>query len=653
LNQCFNSSQTKTHYNCLIVDIYLFIDYFILKSKTISTFAKLFYQTFKRMEIKRNFDLFDRFASMPDTIGRFKLAGKENGKWVEYSAADYSRIVLNVSMGLLAMGYKPEDKIATITNNRPEWNFIEMGVAQAGMVHVPIHSTLSDDEFEYILNHSESKLLIVSDSGLYSRLTALKDKLVHIQQILTFNKVNGADHWTGITDAGEANATKYYDHVQDLREKISENDLLAIIYTSGTTGAPKGVMLSHRNIMSNAITTAGIQHLNYTHKALSFLPLSHVFEHMVNYQYQYLGVSIYYAESVTTIGRDINDLQVDAFIAVPRLLESIYEKIVNKARGLSSVKKSIFFWALKVAQKFEPFQKQSLVYRMKHKIADKLVFTKWRQALSHNLVFIGCGGSALQPRLARLFWAAGLPIFEGYGLTETSPVLAVNYNKPGKIRIGSVGPVLDQVEIQIAPDGEILAKSPGLMLGYYKDEQGTKDVIDSEGWFHTGDIGEFEDGVFLKITDRKKEIFKMSNGKYLAPQQIENKLKESFYIQQLMIVGENQKFAAAIILPNFQELAQWCKKKKIQFQSNAELVQMPQVIKHFQDEIKQFNVKLSQSDQIQKIILIADEWSPLTGELSSSLKLKRKYIIQKYKDLVDAVYQTKKQPIPVKVSDKK
>jgi long-chain acyl-CoA synthetase len=605
------------------------------------------------METKRNFDLFDRFASMPNTIGRFKLAGKENGKWIEYTSADYSRIALNVSMGLLALGYKPGDKIATITNNRPEWNFIEMGAAQAGMVHVPIHSTLSDDEFDYILNHSESKLLIVSDAGLYKRLSALQDKLGHLQQILTFNKVDGAEHWTSITDAGETNAPKYYDQVQDLREKISENDLLAIIYTSGTTGAPKGVMLSHKNIMSNAIITSGIQHLNYTHKALSFLPLSHVFEHMVNYQYQYIGVSIYYAESVTTIGRDINDLQVDAFIAVPRLLESIYEKIVNKARGLSSVKKSIFFWALKVAQKYEPFGKQSLIYKMQHTVADKLVFSKWRQALSQNLVFIGCGGSALQPRLARLFWAAGLPIFEGYGLTETSPVLAVNYNKPGKIRIGSVGPVIDGVEIKIAPDGEILAKSPGLMLGYYKDEQGTKDVIDSEGWFHTGDIGEFEDNMYLKITDRKKEIFKMSNGKYLAPQQIENKLKESFYIQQLMIVGENQKFAAAIILPNFQELAQWCKKKKIQFQSNAELVQMPQVVKHFQDEIKKFNVKLSQSDQIQKIILIADEWSPLTGELSSSLKLKRKYIIQKYKDLVDAVYQPKQQPVPVKVSEKK
>ncbi len=605
------------------------------------------------MEVKRNFDILERFVSMPTTVGRFTLAGKENGKWRAYNADEYNKIVLNVSMGLLALGYKPGDKIATITNNRPEWNFIEMGAAQAGMVHVPIHPTLSDDDLLYILNHSEASTLIVSDAGLYKKMSRLHDQMENLQQIYTFNQVDNAPHWTEITDAGEANAPRYYDEVQDLRESITEDDLLTIIYTSGTTGLPKGVMLSHKNLMSNAITTAGIQHLDYRHRALSFLPLSHVFEHMVNYQYQYLGVSIYYAESITTIARDIKELQVDGFIAVPRLLESIYEKIVNKARTLSPAKRSIFFWALKLAQNYKPYAKQSLSYRIKHKIADKLVFSKWRDALSHNLTFIGCGGSALQPRLARLFWAAGLPVFEGYGLTETSPVLAVNYSKPGKVRIGSVGPVLDNVDLKIASDGEILIKSPGLMIGYYKDEQATHDVIDSEGWFHTGDIGVLEDGMYLKITDRKKEIFKMSNGKYLAPQQIENKLKESFYIQQTMVVGENQKYAAAIIIPNFQELAQWCRKKKIQFQDNAELIQMPQVLKHFQDEIKQFNKKLSQTDQVQKIILVADEWSPITGELSSSLKLKRKYIIQKYRDLVEAVYQPKIQAVRVRSDHEK
>lgn len=605
------------------------------------------------MEIKRNFDLLERFAQMPDTVGRFKLAGKEKGKWREYDTKEYTQTVLNVSMGLLAMGFNPGDKIATITNNRPEWNFMEMGIGGAAMVHVPVHPTLTDEEFVYILNHSEARLLIVSDASLYKRLTAVKDEISNLERILTFNEIDGAENWKVIPETGEKHAAQYFDKVMDLRERITEEDLLTIIYTSGTTGAPKGVMLSHKNLMSNAIASANIQHMDYRHRALSFLPLSHVFEHMVNYKYHYLGISVYYAEGITTIARDIKELQVDGFIAVPRLLESIYEKIVSKARTLSSVKRSIFFWALKVAEKFEPFEKKSLLFSIQHKIADKLVFSKWREALSHNITFIGCGGSALQPRLARLFWAAGLPVFEGYGLTETSPVLAVNYNKAGKVKIGSVGTVLNGVDIKIAEDGEILAKSPGLMMGYYKDEQATSEVIDKDGWFHTGDIGELQDGLYLKITDRKKEIFKMSNGKYLAPQQIENKLKESFYIQQLMVVGENQKFAAAIISPNFQELAQWCRKKKIQFQSNTELIEMPQVLKHFQDEIKNFNKKLSQTDQVQKFILIADEWSPLTGELSSSLKLKRKYIIKKYKDLVDSLYQSRQQTIPVKVNQKK
>jgi long-chain acyl-CoA synthetase len=600
------------------------------------------------MEIKRNFDLLDRFALLPDTIGKFKLAGKESGKWREYDTKEYSSIVMKLSMGLLASGFISGDKIATITNNRPEWNFMEMGAAQVGMVHVPIHPTLTNDEFVYILNHSEAKLLIVSDKTLYARIKDVSDQLLHLRQILTFNQVDGANHWSLLTSAGEQEGEKYFDQVQKIKEAVSENDLLTIIYTSGTTGDPKGVMLSHRNLMSNAITTSIVQHLNHNHKALSFLPLSHVFEHMVNYQYHYLGISIYYAEDLTTIGRDIKDLEVDGFIAVPRLLESIYDKIISKARTLSPLKKGIFFWALGLAQQFEPYQDQSPWYKFKLAIADKLVFSKWRAALSPNITFIGCGGSALQPRLARIFWAAKLPVYEGYGLTETSPVVAVNYSKPGAVKLGSVGPILKDVDVKIAEDGEILIKSPGLMIGYYKDEKTTREVIDDEGWFHSGDIGEFEDDKYLKITDRKKEIFKMSNGKYIAPQQIENKLKESFYIQQIMVVGENQKFASAIISPNFNALAEWSRKKKIQFQNHAELIELPQVMKHFQDEIKKFNQRLSQSEQVQKIILIADEWSPLTGELSSSLKLKRKYIIQKYKDLVEAVYQQKLKTIPVK-----
>jgi long-chain acyl-CoA synthetase len=442
------------------------------------------------MQIKRNFDLLERFNQYPDTIGKFKLSGVENGQWREYNAKEYNDIVLNVSMGLLSSGFKPGDKIATITNNRPEWNFMEMGIGMAGMVHVPVHPTLSEDEITYILNHSESSMVIVSDSALYKKLQSVKDKLSFTHRILTFNQVEGAENWSVIPENGKANAAAYYDKVMDISERISEEDLLTIIYTSGTTGLPKGVMLSHKNLMSNAIGTAEIQHLNHNHKALSFLPLSHVFEHMVNYQYHYLGVSVYYAESINTIARDIKDLQVDGFIAVPRLLESIYDKIMQKAKKLSSAKRFIFMQSLKLAEQYTPYKKQSLSYRIRHYLADKLVFSKWREALSPNITFIGCGGSALQPRLARIFWAAGLPVFEGYGLTETSPVVAVNYSKPGFVMPGSVGKVLKDVDVKIADDGEILIKSPGLMIGYYKDPVATSDVIDKDGWFHSGDIGE-------------------------------------------------------------------------------------------------------------------------------------------------------------------
>ncbi len=598
------------------------------------------------MNIKRNFDLLDRFAALPDTVGTFILAGKKNGKWREYNYREYSDISLNVSMGLLALGFKPGDHIATITNNRPEWNFIEMGVAQAGMVHVPIHPTLSDDELVYVLNHSESKMIVVSDKNLYNRISSFKNRLKHARQILTFDEVDGAGHWTLITDAGEKNSAEFFDKVQEIKESISEDDVFTIIYTSGTTAMPKGVMLTHKNIISNALASAKVQHLNYHNKVLSFLPLSHVFEHMVNYKYHYLGISIYYAENINTIANDIKELQVDGFITVPRLLESIYEKIIQKARKLGIIKRSIFLWALKLANKYTPYKKHSIFYRIKHKVADKLVFSKWRAALSPNITFIGCGGSALQERLTRIFWAAGLPVFEGYGLTETSPVVAVNYSKPDAVKAGSVGQVLNGVQVKIANDGEILVKGPNVMPGYYKDPEATKAVIDEEGWFHTGDIGKF-DGKFLKITDRKKEMFKMSNGKYIAPQQIENKLKESFYIQQTMVVGENEKFPAAIISPNFQELKQWSKNMKIEFNDYSELLKKPVVLKHFNDEIKSFNKRLSENERIKRFILIADEWSPMTGELSSSLKLKRKYIIQKYRDLVDSIYH-KAEPVFVK-----
>ena len=606
------------------------------------------------MTEKRIFDLLDRFKAHPGTIGNYKLGCKEEGKWKEYSTEDYIRIANNVSYGLLAMGIKKGDKIATITNNRPEWNFMDMGMAQIGAVHVPIHPTLTTEELVYILNHSEAKLVFVSDKTLHKKLSDFTADLPLVETIFTFNLVEGAKHWTQITDAGEANAAKFEKQVETIKESISEDALLTIIYTSGTTGNPKGVMLTHKNLMSNAIASAKRQHLNHNHKVVSFLPLSHVFEHMVSYKYQYLGISVYYAESVSTIAADIKHLQVDGFITVPRLLESVYEKIITKAKTLSPVKRAIFAWALKLAARYTPYAKQNMMYKAQMAVADKLVFSKWRAALSPNITFIGCGGAALQPRLARLFWAAKLPVFEGYGLTETSPILSVNYAKPGEVMIGSVGPVLEGVTIKIDVDGEILAKGPNLMKGYYRDPVQTSEVIDADGWFHTGDIGEF-DGKFLKITDRKKEMFKLSNGKYIAPQQIENKMKESFYIQQIMVVGENQKYASALIIPNYNALVEWAKKQKIHFQHQAELLRKPEIIKHFEDEVKNLNKKLNSSEQVKKIALLADEWTPNTGELTSTLKLRRKKIVEKYNEIVASLYksaaQLKPETIKVKTDE--
>lgn len=591
------------------------------------------------MTEKRIFDLFDRFKAHPDTIGKYKLANKESGKWKEYTSEDYINISNNVSYGLLTLGIKEGDKIATITNNRPEWNFVDMGVAQIGAVHVPIHPTLTIDELVFIINHSDAKMVLVSDKTLFKKIDSVKDQLPMVDSIYTFNKVEGANHWSHITSAGQASAAQLAKQVDETKRSISEDALLTIIYTSGTTGNPKGVMLTHKNLMSNAIASAKIQHLNHNHKVVSFLPLSHVFEHMVSYQYQYLGISVYYVENLSTIASDIKELQVDGFITVPRLLESVYEKIISKAKTLSPVKRGIFAWALKLAGNYTPYKKGNLLYRTQMAIADKLVFSKWRAALSPNITFIGCGGAALQPRLARLFWAAKLPVFEGYGLTETSPILSVNYSRPGKVKVGTVGPVLEGVEIKIADDGEILARGPNLMKGYYKDPVQTSEVIDSDGWFHTGDIGEL-DGSFLKITDRKKEMFKLSNGKYIAPQQIENKLKESFFIQQTMVVGENQKYAGALIIPNYNALVEWAQKQKIHFQHQTELIKKPEIIKHFEEEVRNLNKRLGNSEQIKKIALIADEWTPDTGELTSTLKLRRKKIVEKYQDIVASLFRS-------------
>jgi long-chain acyl-CoA synthetase len=588
--------------------------------------------------IKRTFDLFEVFRENPDTIGKMTLGIKEDGDWRKYSVQEYIEFSNYVSYGLLSLGFQKGDKIATITNNRPEWNFIEMGASQIGVVHVPIFPNINKDEFIHILNHSDSKYVFVSSNEIYVLIKSLSENVPNVQAIYSFDKIENVKNFSEIIDLGKQNISKYKDYVEKSKMEISEDDLLTIIYTSGTTGLSKGVMLSHKNLMSNAVDTAKIQNLDYKCKALSFLPLSHVFEHMVNYEYQILGVSIYYAESISKIVDNIKELQVDGFITVPRLLESIFERIMSKGNDLKGIKKIIFFWAVNLGFKFIPFNGNNFWYRIKLKIADKLVFVKWREVLSPNIRFLGCGGAALQPRIAKLFWAAGLPVFEGYGLTETSPVLAVNYPQPGSVKLGTVGPVLTNIEIKIAPDGEILAKGPSIMIGYYKDPDHTKEVIDAEGWFHTGDIGNFEDNKYLKITDRKKEIFKLSNGKYVAPQVLENKMKESFFIDQAMILGENKKFISMLVSPNFKKLKEWSENQKIDFNNHHELIHTPKVVQHFQKEIAKVNVHLSQWEKVKKFKIVVDEWTHQTGELSPSLKLKRKVISKKYKALIEKFY---------------
>lgn len=588
------------------------------------------------MDVTRTFDLLDRYKKLFPKADA--LAGKHGGKWRTYSTDDYIQIVNWVSYGLLAHGIKPGDKVATSANNRPEWNFMDMGLAQIGAVHVPVYTTISNEDFSYILKHSDARMFFVADKLMYNKLKPVVAEIPEVEKFYCFNEVEGVPFWYEIVEAGMKAENEFKNELVALKASVKPTDLATIIYTSGTTGLSKGVMLSHKNLLSNAIASAGRQHLNHNNRALSFLPLSHVFERMVNYKYQYLGVSIYYAESVATVGANINELQVDGFIAVPRLLEAVFDKIMDKGNKLTGLKKSIFMWAVRVGFKYEPGVKKSLIYRMKHKIADKLIFSKWRAALSPNITFIGCGGAALQPRLARIFWAAGLPIFEGYGLSETSPVIAVNYSKPGKVKVGTVGTILEGMEVKIAEDGEILCKGEGVMMGYYKDDARTAEVIDADGWFHTGDIGHLDADNFLKITDRKKEIFKMSSGKYIAPQMIENIFKESKAISQVMVVGENMKFASAIISPNFEALKDWCKAHKITFDDPKELINMPKVVEYFQSEIKSLNKRLAEYEQIKKFKLVAEEWSTLSGELSPTLKLKRKVLIEKYQALIEQIY---------------
>ncbi len=589
------------------------------------------------MKIERTFDLLENLRLKHNKSDL--LMAKREGSWVKFSVEDYIRNAKNFAYGLLALGFKIGDKIVTVSNNRPEWNFADMGMALIGVVHVPVYPTIGDDEYKYIFSHSDAKMLIVSDLPTYKRIQPIAKKVGKLKRIFSFNYYENVPHWSEITQAGFNHKVKYREELTRISASVEPDDLATIIYTSGTTGLPKGVMLSHRNILSNVQGVIDLYPLDDKDRILSFLPLCHVYERMVNYLFQWKGCSIYYAENLGTIAQNLAEIKASAFVTVPRVIERIYDRIVSKGEELKGFKRIIFFMSLKLGELYRINGKHNFWYGFRLWVARKLVFSKWQQAFGGNLKFVISGGAALQSRLSRLFFAAGIPLMEGYGMTETSPVIAANHlSVPNSLRIGTVGPTLKNIEVKIDDDGEILVKGPSVMLGYYKDKRTTSEVIDRDGWMHTGDIGAFEKGKFLKITDRKKEMFKISSGKYIAPQAIENILKESFFIEQAMVVGENEKFASALISPNFEYLHMWAHDHHIHFRDNQELVTNPIVQKRFQKEVDGFNKQLGRTEQIKRFRLVCEPWSSSSGELSPTLKLRRRVIYYKYAPLLREIY---------------
>lgn len=588
------------------------------------------------MIVRRTFDLLDRYRENPEKEDA--LCFKHDGSWLKYSSGEYIEYSYNFCYGLYELGLRKGDKIITVSANRPEWNFADMAMSMLGVVHVPVFSSLNIAEYEYIIKDSGAKMAFISDLKLYKCISSAFNGSDPSLKVYTFDDVPGVKSWKRIIDIGKASTPETRQEVEKLKETVDSETFATLIYTSGTTGQPKGVMLSQKNLVSNFISAAAVFNLKSTDKYLSILPLCHVGGRMGNYQTQYSMASIYYAESMGTIAVNMAEIKPDGFDAVPRVLEKFYDVIISKGKKLTGIKKSLFFWAVDLGLKYKPFGENGWLYEKKLALADKLIFSKWRTALGGNVRIVGCGGASLQPRLERVFWAAGIKIINMYGLTETSPIITINRTFKGGVKLGSVGTVIENVEVKIAGDGEILCKGPNVMIGYYGNPELTSAAIDEEGWFHTGDIGYLEDNKFLIVTDRKKEIFKLSNGKFIAPQIIENIFKESTLIDQIMVVGEHEKFASAIISPNFKLFDDMKKSKKISFTDAIEMIQLPEIQSWFNTEVDKINKKLSPAERINRFRLVPDEWSPATGELSPTLKLKRQFITEKYRKLLDQVY---------------
>lgn len=588
------------------------------------------------MEVTRTFDLLEHcLKNLPREDA---VAGKQGNTWVKYSTAEFARKSELLAYGLLSLGIQKGDRVSTVSGNRPEWSFVDMALAMTGAVHVPVYPTISEEEYSYIFNHAEIRFLFISDEKLYNKLSPVVVEIVSMEKIFTFNEVPGAEHLSVLLALGEKNEESLRSKLTTIKNSILEEEMVTMIYTSGTTGVPKGVMLSHRNLVSNFKTCSHHFALGLGHRSISFLPLCHIFERTVNNVFMFRGIGIYYVESLPQIVQSIKEVKPHIFTAVPRLMESVYDGIMAKGKLLTGIKFKLFFWAVELGKDFAFNQKVGPIRKIKMAIADKLIYSKWRAGLGGNIQLIVSGGALLQSRIARVFSAAGLTVLEGYGLTETSPVIAVSNAVTGEIKIGTNGPVIKGVQVKIAADGEILAKGPNLMMGYYKEPGLTSEVIDADGWFHTGDVGMLDEGKYLKITDRKKEIFKLSGGKYIAPQLIENKLKESVLIEQAIVIGNNEKFASALISPSFVYLHECCQENKILFTDNADLISQPEVIALFQAEVKEVNKTLGLHEEIKRFRLVADSWSAQSGELSQTLKLKRKVIEIKYSDLIEEIF---------------
>lgn len=581
----------------------------------------------------RVFDLLPHYTAEYNKKNAFNT--KIMGEWVATSAQEFINKVNAISWGLYQMGIRKDDKIAIVSGSRTEWNIVDFGIQQLGAISVPMYPTITVEDYKFIFKDAGVKLVFVSDENLLAKVTEATEGDDGIQGVFTFNKIAGVKNWEDVLSLGQ---NPDLEVIEKMKAEVKPDDLITLIYTSGTTGFPKGVMLSHDNLISNVRSCLEYFPIESDDRVLSFLPLCHIYERTVIYIYLRAGVSIFYAESMDTIGDNIKEVKPACFTSVPRLLEKVYDKIVAKGYELSGVKKTLFFWALNLGLKYDPTADMGWWYNTQLKLARKLIFSKWREALGGELKLIVSGSAALQPRLSRVFWAAGVPVSEGYGLTETSPVVSSSMVVPKDFKVGCVGTIIKGVSVKIAEDGEILVKGPNVMKGYYNRPDATAEVFTADGWFKTGDIGTMVDGKYLKITDRKKEIFKTSGGKYVAPQQIENKLKESVYIEQCIVVGENQKHPSALIIPEFGALKEWCEANNVKFTTNAEVIQNSEVIRLFNQEVNRLMTDVAQYESVKKFKLLPRLFSIDEGELTAKLSLKRKVICEKNKDLIQEMY---------------